>query len=95
MPPSAADFSKKAWKVEENEFYLGRMRNPAVAVSRLSQVREVGLTEEWETFAERFPQALDLGHRYGTKKAAFDEEVLRRWRRELEELLEVKVQEAC
>ena len=90
--PENARPSKKSRREQQNDFCLGGMRNPSIAVSRLALVRELGvrIRREWEVFAESHPRALKLGKAYGTSKAAFDEEVAAAWKERLRAILVVK-----
>lgn len=90
--PEAGRPSKRTRREQQNEFCVGGMRNPTVAVTRLALVRELGvrIRKEWEEFAESRPRALMVGKLYGTSKAEFDEEVADEWKRRLQAAMEVK-----
>ena len=58
----AVGMSKKARREEENERYIGGMRNPGRAVEKLSRVRQVGMdvSRIWDRFLRDYPEALDI-----------------------------------
>ena len=91
LPSSSTGPSKKQVRETENEFFVGGMRNPAVAVSRLSQVRRVGeqIHAAWLNFIAQQPQALEAAQEYGSKEAKLDEKVLGNWIERLGDLLEI------
>ena len=90
-PATSARPSKKTKREEENEFYLGGMRNPAIAVSRMYKLRETGshMRKMWEIFAERFPEAREVGERYGSTEAKINPDILKFWKGELHVALRV------
>ena len=92
MPSSSAGPSKKQPREEQNEYALGGMRNPAVAVSKLHQVRQVGkeIHAAWLNFANEHPVVLDAAVHYGSQEAEIDETALGRWRERLESPLGAK-----
>eukprot|EP00435_Cladocopium_sp_Y103_P073963 s637_g46.t1 len=92
LPSSSAGPSKRKVREDQNEFAIGGMRNPAVAVSRLHQVRRVGdqIQQAWMAFAHNNPEAIDVARNYGSREAKIDKEILRRWTRRLEEILDVR-----
>ena len=87
--------TKKRTREELNDFAIGGMRNPAMSVARLHQVKKVGeqIDQAWRSFVTDFPQAIDLARDYGSREAKFDDKVLRNWTARLEGLLEVNEQE--
>ena len=87
--------TKKRTREEQNDFAIGSMRNPAMSVARLHQVKKVGeqIDQAWRSFVTDFPQTIDLARDYGSREAKFDDKVLRNWTARLEGLLEVNEQE--
>eukprot|EP00913_Durusdinium_trenchii_P013258 g12445.t1 len=82
LPKSMAKISKKELREAENDASIGGMRNPDLAVERLTLVREVGakLRDEWgKIFAEE-PDFAVLGSTYGKREAKFDEDLSKRWK---------------
>lgn len=71
------------------------MRNPAVAVARLHQVRKVRgqISAAWLDFVTDHPKALDAAIHYGSKEAKIDEATLAACRDRLESLLGVEPQD--
>eukprot|EP00435_Cladocopium_sp_Y103_P022173 s2755_g5.t1 len=92
MPSSSAGPSKKLTREEENDFAIGGMRNPAISVSRLHQVANVGrqIHEAWLDFVTEHPEALKAAEDYGSKEAKLLEDVTHMWRQRLETLLDMK-----
>eukprot|EP00435_Cladocopium_sp_Y103_P072540 s106_g40.t1 len=92
LPSSSAGPSKKQRREEQNDYAIGGMRNPAVAVARLHQVRRTGemIHEAWLEFLRKYPNALKAAKEYGSKDAELDELVLHKWRQRLETLLGVE-----
>ena len=78
LPSSSAGPSKRQRKEEQNDFAIGGMRNPAVAVARLHQVRKVGeqISAAWLDFVKDHPKALDAAIHYGSKETEIDEATL-------------------
>ena len=66
VPRSMAKISKKELREIENDASIGGMRNPDLAVERLTLVREVGakLREEWEKIYVEEPDFAELGTSY-------------------------------
>ena len=95
MPSSSAGPSKKQRREEQNDFAIGGMRSPAVSVSKLHQVRQVGemIHTAWMEFVTDNPKAFEAAIHYGSPQAKLDEQVLGRWRERLESLLEVQEDE--
>ena len=58
--PAQSTTSKKARKEDQNRFYIGGMRNPHLAVNKLSVLREAGqdIARLWKAFVGEFPLAL-------------------------------------
>eukprot|EP00435_Cladocopium_sp_Y103_P011877 s4293_g3.t1 len=92
MPSSSAFPSRKRIREEENDFAIGGMRNPAVSVSKLHQVEAVGkqIHEAWLEFVRENPIALEAAINYGSKEAKLHEDIVLKWRKRLEKLLDVK-----
>lgn len=67
LPKSMAKISKKELKETENDTSIGGMRNPDLAVERLTLVREGGakLREEWEKIYVEEPDFAEVGTTYG------------------------------
>jgi hypothetical protein len=84
--------SKKQRKEKENEFYLGGMRNPDVAVSKLHMVASVGMdiSRAWNRFIKDNPKALDIASTYGGPDCKPDLETANNWRATLEKMLKAK-----
>lgn len=58
--------SKKQRKEKENDFFLGGMRNPDIAVSKLHMVTSVGMdiSRAWNRFIQDNPKALGISKTY-------------------------------
>ena len=58
--------SKKQCKEKENDFFLGGVRNPDVAVSKFHMVASVGMDirRAWNRFGADNPKALDIAAIY-------------------------------
>lgn len=69
----------------------GGMRNPAVAVSRLQQVKMVGemIHSAWSDFAAEHPRVLEAAQQYGSNEAKLDQTLISLWTERLESLLEM------
>ena len=95
-PRSTTLRTAKEVKEMEDKFYLGGMRNPKIAVERSWKMKEAGrnIREAWNRFRRRCPEATQLGERYGTMEAAFDDEVVRAWKNELIVLMDAVVTKA-
>ena len=67
------------------------MRNPAVAVSRLQQVKMVGemIHSAWSDFAAEHPRVLEAAQQYGSNEAKLDQTLISLWTERLESLLEM------
>ena len=65
--PSSSTSSKRATREKENEFYLGGMRNPDLAVAKMHMVRQIGadIGRAWNHFLEQNPEAIDIAETYG------------------------------
>ena len=89
FPRTTAEQSKKSMKEEHNEMAIGGMRNPAMAVSRLSLVREVGMKirAAWQKFVGKFPEVLETAQMYGTEECKFHPKALEAWETTLKEIL--------
>ncbi len=92
IPEANVRMSKKQRKGEEDWSCLGGMRNPAKAVARMHLLRETGIKirKAWHEIAVQNPKVLDVAKNYGGDKAEFDEEIVRSWRKRLEQLFETK-----
>ena len=95
-PRSTTLKTAKETKEMEDKFYLGGMRNPKIAVERSWKMREAGrgIREAWNRFRRRCPEATQLGEKYGTSDAEFDDEVARAWKNELIVLMDAVVTKA-
>jgi hypothetical protein len=97
LPSSSTRASKRQRREEMNDFAMGGMRNPAAAVSRLHQVRQVGemIHAAWMDFVvSQHPEALSVAINYGSSEAKFNEDVLARWTERLQtSLLEMETQD--
>ena len=91
MPQGDKD-SKKQRKEKENEFYLGGMRNPEMAVAKLFRVKQVGadISRAWSHFILKYPKALELAVEYGGENAEPDLEIAGEWQKHLGKILKVK-----
>lgn len=92
IPSSSAGPSRKEVRETENTFAIGGMRNPAVSVSRLAQVKRVGeqIHAAWLNFAAEHPGVLEAAVAYGSKKAKINEELVKKWAERLGDLLDVE-----
>ena len=92
FPKTMAGQSHKETREEQNDLAVGGMRNPAMAVARLSLVRDVGMTirAAWQKFIGKFPQVLETAQTYGTDKCNFHTEALDAWRSELKDILKAE-----
>ena len=66
MVPRSDMMSKKQRKEKENDFFLGGMRNPDIAVSKLHMVTSVGMdiSRAWNRFIQDNPKALGISKTY-------------------------------
>ena len=92
MLPQSKQPSKKARKEEENAFFVGGMRNPAVAVRRMHVLAEAGreVAKLWRDFEKRRPEVLETARTYGTERCEIKEELAKEWRELLRKLLKAK-----
>ena len=92
MIPRPDMMSKKQRKEKENEFFLGGMRNPDIAVSKLHMVASVGMdiSRAWNRFIQEHPQALRIAETYGGPDCEPDVGVAQAWRATLERMLKAK-----
>ena len=92
LGPSQLQVSKKAKKEKENDFFLGGMRNPDLAVKKMHMVRTVGadISRAWKHFLAQHPKAIEIAENYGGGNCAPDTEVGEVWTRTLEKLLKAK-----
>ena len=95
LPSSTLGSSKRQKREEQNDFFIGGMRNPSVAVSRLHQVRKTGemISAAWKDFVKDHPAALDAAVNYGSVEAKINEKVLAAWKDKLEALLGMEQQD--
>ena len=84
--------SRKKRREGENEHFVGGMRNPAKAVSRLFKVMETGkdIRRLWTRFVREHPQAISTAKDYGCESCELNEEVLKAWRDQLEHFLKAR-----
>ena len=92
VPSTTSRPSKAQKKEEQNQFYLGGMRNPGIAVSKLHMVREVGkdIRRLWEKDHASEKAALNIAKRYGDPEVELDMEILEKWKAKLYKLLRVE-----
>ena len=85
LPQTSARPSKKDMREKENYFAIGGMRNPAAAMTRLQQVRTLGIVirKEWGKFITLFPQARQVAADYGSSEAQLIPDVGEKWRLKL------------
>ena len=86
VPTSSSKIPKKEVKDRQDDFFLGGMRNPARAVSKMHRLSKTGMVirRAWEKFWDwREVDAIKLAEDYGTQEAKFDENVLTDWREEI------------
>ena len=59
--PSSSKKSKREMREEENSYFVGGMRNPRIAVSRLGALAEAGqdVARLWRAFVKRNPMVLE------------------------------------
>ena len=84
--------SKKRRKEQENQHFVGGMRNPAKAVSRLTKLAEAGrdVRRLWTRFVKDNPKVIETAESYGSENCELDPEALECWRKEIESFLKVK-----
>ena len=84
--------SKKQKREEENRSYLGGVRNPQLAVSRMKILSEAGqdVYRLWRSFVKNKPEALKVAETYGSDRCELDEAVLGDWEAQLAKLLKVE-----
>lgn len=84
--------SKRKRKEGENMHFVGGMRNPAKAVSRLHKLGEAGhdVRRLWMRFVRDHPEALEAASSYGSENCKLDAETLTAWRREIESFWKAK-----
>ena len=87
--PEQVQPSKKQKREQENDFFLGGMRNPQKAVSRLSVLAEAGqdMTRLWKTFARQRPEVFEAARLYGSDRCVLDEVMVREWDAQVRKLL--------
>eukprot|EP00435_Cladocopium_sp_Y103_P036989 s818_g9.t1 len=90
--PEPAKPSKKARREEENRAFFGGMRNPKLALRKLTVIREAGMDiyRLWCNFVKDVPEALEVARTYGSDRRTLSEEVLREWSTRLGGLLRVE-----
>ena len=84
--------AKKARKEKENQFYLGGMRNPDLAVNKLHMVKSVGndIGRAWNHFIKENPEALKIAEAYGGPNCEPHPEIGKLWTQTLEKILKAK-----
>ena len=84
--------SKKARREEENDRFIGGMRNPGRAVERLSRVQQVGMdvSRIWDRFIMDFPKALDIAKKYGSEGNGPDMEIEMMWKAALKQFFQTR-----
>ena len=96
VPSSSSKLPKKEVKERQDDFFLGGMRNPARAVSKMHRLGKTGMVirRAWEKFWDwREEAAIKLAEEYRTQEAKFDEDVLTDWREELLKALKATEEE--
>ena len=90
--PEQVQVSKKARRQEENDFCLGGMRNPQLALDRMAVLAEAGMdmTRLWKAFVEGVPEALEPAKTYGTDRCELDRDVLKVWESQVRKLLKAE-----
>ena len=73
--------------------YVGGMRDPHKAVTKLPTLQEHGnkMWERWRKFVPSHASALQVAETYGTEDCQFDEDSLQAWRKELCDLWKIEV----
>ena len=86
--------SKKGLRDDENELAVGGMRNPWLAVKRLSKVAETGsdLARLWRRFVRKHPEGLLAAKAYGGNSCRLDADLVEAWKNEMLELLHGRVE---
>lgn len=76
-------------KEEEQEGYVGGMRNPYRAVLTNSTMKSLGIRirAAWETFVKRRPEALQVAETYGTPHCQFNDKLVTEWKENLKRLV--------
>ena len=96
LPSTSVKVPKKEVKETQDNFYLGGMRNPARAVSKMNRLGKTGMLirRAWEKFWEdNEDEAVKLAEDYGTREAKLDEEILESWREEILRVLRAEEEE--
>ena len=80
---------KKMRREQENAHYVGGMRNPAISVSKLTRLKEVGMDirRMWSHFVKDFPEVLDTARDYGSEHCYLEEKAKKEWTWALEGIL--------
>ena len=84
--------SKKARREEENERFIGGMRNPGRAVEKLSRMRQVGMdvSRIWDRFLRDYPEALDVAKNYSSGGNRPNMEVEMAWKAALKQFFQTR-----
>ena len=84
--------SNKAKREEENNRFIGGMRNPGRAVERLSRARQVGMdvSRIWDRFIADFPRALDIAKNYSSEGNRPDMEIEMMWKSALKQFFQTR-----
>ena len=90
--PESTRASKKARREDENDAYLGGMRNPLKAVKRLRVLAEAGqdVLRLWRNFVVDFPKAMEIAATYGSERCEIDQETLKEWNMRFFKLIKVE-----
>ena len=82
--------TKKARKDFQNQYFVGGMRNPSMAVKRLGLVKEAGqdILRLWNAFLKENPAALEAARSYGSDRCCLDDRVAKDWTLRLGRLLQ-------
>ena len=94
-PKASVGDTKKELKAKEDEVYLGGMRNPRRAVDKMWKLRDAGgkVREVWKQMVNAHPECLDLGRRYGSEDAKFNDRLASDWKELLVEIVGLRKSE--
>ena len=92
--PPPKQVSKKLKKEQENAYFLGGMRNPALAVTRMHALSAAGqeIAKMWKEFEARRPEVLEMAKAYGTERCCVEEKLGMEWRELLRKLLKAPME---
>ena len=91
--PGQAQVSKKRRREDENEFFIGGMRNPASALARMAILSEAGqdVARLWRDFVRRHPEALQAARTYGSERCEIDEVIHGEWDSRFKKLIKADI----